>query len=659
MADDEQGKDSIAGWIRTQWQRGDQALAEEREDYWTNYSFVEGNQWVFWHAPSRTVADFPRETTDTRTRLVSNRMQPNLVVLLTRLTKRELTFEVPASSADDNVLAGARLGEHVLEAARVDEGWEAIRRDEIHAAFLGGTSAICVEWDPKGGEELGIDDETGKVVTGGVARLAARSITEFTLEPGTRNWRDAGWWIGATVMPPGQAREHFDMDHDPPSDKTEANGPLAKQLYMQRGWSTNIALSTVYTYYERPSKKNKKGRHVVIIGDEVIVDQAWPFSFDRLNLYPFRQLQQPKKWTGATMLNDARPLQAAFNHGMSNLTEHMKKAGNARMMIPDTSGVDPDTLTDEPGEIITFDGTQPGRPGWMEPPHLDRWLVQYVSDVGNQLDDVMAVHDISRGEAPGDRNSGLALSLLAEKDETPLGQMAHDQAEGWSYIGSLVLELLADKVTELRTATVDSQSGVPIVKEWNGKSLKGQTRARVPLDATMPHSRVAMQAWVMNMAQQFPGMQQALAANPGTIAKLLDLPNASMFAQVMDVDVAQAEAENHLMSIGQIPSYGDQPAPLPFENHAVHIAEHNRLRKQPSYINGTPETRQIVDWHIMAHENAELEQARKQAEMNAILPGSAGMPQADEPTGSAVPTDHAELPGPTQPAPVPAAGGAT
>lgn len=653
MDDDDQDKESIAGWIRNQWDRADRALSEERQDYWLNYSFVEGKQWVFWHAPSRTVADFPRALSDDRTRLTSNRMQPNLVVLLTRLTKRELSFEVPASSADDSTLAGARLAEHVLEAMRIDGGWEAIRRDEIHAAFLGGSSAVAVEWNPKAGEELGVDNETGKVVTGGECQLSAYSITEFTLEPGTRNWRDARWWIGARAMPPSQVRDHWGLDKDPPSDKVQATGPLARQLHLQRGWPVNIDLSTVYTYYERPSKKNKKGRYVVSVGDEVIVDQAWPFKTDRLNLYPFRQLQQPKKWTGATMLNDARPLQVAFNHGMSNLTEHMKKVGTTRMVIPDTANVDADTLTDEPGEVIYFDGTQPGKPGWMEMPHIDRWLVQYVDNVAAQLDDVMAVHDISRGEAPGDRNSGLALSLLAEKDETPLGQMAHDQAEGWSYLASFILDLLAEKVTEYRTATVTTPSGVPLTYDWNGKALKNQTRARVPLDATMPHSRVAMHAWILNVGQQFPGMLQQLAANPAQLARLLELPSAGMFGQMLDADVAQAEVENLLMSIGQIPSYGDEPAPKPFENHAVHIAEHNRLRKQPSYINGTPEVRHIVDMHILAHENAELAQARKQAEMNAILPGAAGMPQADEPTGSSVPMDYAERPELTAPPPVP------
>lgn len=651
--DGDEAQDDIAGWVRKKWDQSDSALSDERQSYWLNYSFIEGYQWVFWHAPSRTVADFPRAMADDRVRIVANKMQPNLVVLLVRLTRRELSFEVPASAADDTTLAGARLGEHVLEAMRRDEGWEALRRDEIHAAFLGGTSAIVVEWDSKAGEELGVEEESGNVVTAGAVRLSAKSITEFTLEPGTRSWRDSRYLITAETLPPGQVREHYDLDEDPPADRVQASGPLARQLHLQRGWPVNVDLCTVYTYYERPSKKKPKGRHVVTVGDEVLVDEAWPFPFDRLNLYPFRQLQLPKKWTGSTLLNDARPLQVAFNHALSNLTEHMKKAGNARMAIPDTANVDPDSLTDEPGEVITYDGTQPGKPGWIEPPHLDRWLVQHKDDLSAQIDDVMAVHDISRGEAPGDRNSGLALSLLAEKDETPLGQMAHDQSEGWAYIASLVLELLEAKVLERREATVTTDSGVPVVKEWNGKALKGQTRAIVPIDATMPHSRVQMQAWLQNIGQQFPGMLAKLAAAPAQLARLLELPSASMFGQVVDADVAQAEAENHLMSIGQIPSYGDQPAPLPFENHGVHIAEHNRLRKSAAYIYAAEEVRHIIDMHILAHENAELVQAAKQAEMNAILPGSAGMPQANEPTGSAVPADYAEQPGPTEAPPVP------
>jgi hypothetical protein len=635
---DEPGQ-GIAGWVRSEWEKGDLALSQERRDFWLNYAFIEGEQWVYWHPQSREVAEFPRGRGDDRVRLVANRMQPNLVTLLAKLSKQNLSFEVLPSAADDAELTASRLGEHLLECHRVDQGWESLRRDNLFNVFLGATAAIAVEWDPNCGEQLGVNPETNEPIGEGNIALSALAITEFTLEPGTRNPRDSRWVIIASALPPEQVREKYRMDHAPEADTTLASGPLQRRLWNERGFPSNVELSTVFTYYRRPTHKDR-GRHVVVCGQEVLHDGPWPFPFKNLNVHVFRQQQLPKRWTGHTMLTDARPLQVAYNAAISNLSEHMKLAGNARLAIPDTSGIEDEDLSDTPGEIVRYDGSASAPPAYIAPPNLPRWLIDHTNRLEDKLDDVMCVHDISRGQAPGDRNSGLALSVLAEKDETPLGMMAHDQAEGWGQVASQVLELWEANVPEQRTARVQNETGIPYVTNWTGRQLRGQTRATVPLDAVLPHSRVALQAWIMSIGEKFP---QAMPQNPAVLARMMDLPSSAMFGEMADADVAQAISENHLMSVGIVPALeDDDPFPQEYDNHAVHIAEHNRLRKSRAYIYAPPEVRRIVDAHIVAHEQLARDQAIDQAELNAARPGAGALPQANEPAGSAVPPDFME-----------------
>lgn len=638
MADERDG-----GWIRELWDKADTSLAMERRDYQLNYAFIEGDQWVYWHKNSRQVAEFPRDKDSDRVRRTANRMTPNLVTLLAKLTKRTLGFEVPASAADDGTRMGARLGEHILEAARIDCGWEAVRLDEMTNAFLGGTSAVIVEWDPRAGDELGVEEESGNPVNEGQVQLSALSIGEFTMEPGSRTQDDARWVMTARAYPPEQVMDLFQLDEKPESDAMATSTPLQRRLWSDRGFGANVQLSTVYTYYEKPNSKTPKGRHVVVVGQRVVVDRPWPFKSKRLNCYAFRQTFLPRRWTGATLLNDARKSQVAYNYGLSILSEHMKLAGNARLAIPDSSGVDAEDLSDLPGELLFYDGMSSQPPRWLDPPQIPRWLVETVVRDRDELDNVMTVHDISRGQAPGDRNSGLALSVLAEKDETPLGLMAHDQATGWGYIASFVLELWSDKVIEQRTATVNvdvsATQSVPVSQRWTGKDLAGQTRVVVSLESTLPHSRVAIQAWIMNLADRFPDM---MPKDPSKLARLLDLPGADLFGEMVDADVAQATMENHLLSIGEIPAAGDKPYPLPWDDHAKHIAEHNRFRKSQRYVNATQYVRDITDLHVKAHEMLVLEEAQQQAQMNAVVPGIAALPQAHEPLGSMVPPDAAE-----------------
>jgi hypothetical protein len=646
--------EDTAAWIKRAWEQGDKALAQERRDYWLNYAFFAGEQWVYWHERSQEIAEFPRDRNSDRVRLTVNRVQPNLITVLAKLTKRDLTFEVKASGADDSTVSGARLGEHILEAHRSDDGWEYVRRDELFAAFLGGTSAVAIEWDPQAGETLSIDEANGNTIGTGEVRLTPLSIVEFTLEPGTRRDRDARWWMMAKAIPIEQAQEHYNLSWKPDADASAHAGPMQRRLFRERGYPTNVDLCTVYTYYERPNRKRKKGRMVVVIGNRTVYDRDWPFDFDDgLNIQVFHQSRLPQRWTGHSMVSDVRPLQVAYNHAMSNLAEHMKLAGNARLAIPDTSMQYIEDLTDEPGEIIPYDPTGGGRPAYLEPPNIPRWIIDHANRLEQKIDDLMYVHGISRGQAPGDRNSGLALSILAEKDETPLGLMSQDQAHGWARIGSLTLKLWEQKAIETREARVISDSGVALVREWTGKMLKGQTRAHVPLESVMPHSKAAMQAWMMDMADRFP---QVMPQNPAVLARLMELPHASMFGELVDADVSEAEIENHLMSIGVIPALDDEPFPTKWQDHAKHIAEHNRFRKTRAYQYAPADHRQIVDWHIKAHENLATEQAIEQRQLNQTIPGAAAMPQADEPPNSLVPPDYLERAAPPAPAVGPGAG---
>jgi hypothetical protein len=642
---EERGREkSLADTVRDKWEKADRALSTERRDFWMNLSFFHGQQWVFWHGSRREVAEFPRPKDSDRVRLTINRIQPNLVNVLAKLTKRQLTFEVGASSATDDTMAGARLAEDILEASRQDQDWENTRVEALFSTLLGATAAVLVEWDGTAGEELERDPDSGQVTGTGECQLTALNIAEFALEPGSRRPQDARWCIVARAMPPEQAKEKYRLSETPKADSTSAATPLQRRMWEERGYPANVDLCTVYTLFERPTN-DSKGRRVTVIGDKVVEQGGWPYPYKRLPLEVFRCQVIPMRWTGHTFVTDSRPLQAAYNHARSNMAEHMKLAGNARMAVPDTSMEYWEDLTDEPGEYVPYDASGgQGAPHWIEPPNIPRWLIQEADRLKEELDDIMYTHAISRGEAPGDRNSGLALSVLAEKDETPLGLIARDQQHGWAAVGSMVLELYKAKVTETRQAAIQTEAGVPIIREWNGKMLRDQTRATVPLESVLPHSRAAMQAWVMNLAQNFPSVAQSL--NGPVLARMLELPKAAGFGELIDADVAKAQRVIHLLSVG-IPVL-----PESFDNHKVMIAEVNRWRKSMAYDNSEPEIRSLVDDFVVAHQRLAEEEALRQREANMLMPGLGAIPQADEPDGSFVPQDFAErmpaMPGPGQ-----------
>jgi len=635
-----------ASWVTDKWKQADTVLMEERRDYWLNSAFFEGDQWVFW-SPNNEVAEWHPQGGEGRVKAVVNKIQPNLITNHARLMKRKLVFEVPAQAADDATVHAARLGAHLLEAERLAGDWESIRRVNMMNKDFSGTSAVLVEWNPTLGDPIGVDPETGEVILAGNPQLTPLSITEFTLEPGTMDWHDSRYMIVCKAMTPAQAKELYQLGFMPKPDANQGVGPLQRKLTSKRTGLANAKLCLVYTYYERPSSESE-GRHLVVVNGETVIDNPWPFpeTIDGLPIYVFRQMAMPKKWPGTTYLNQARPLQTQINAGYSLMIETMKFAGNPRLAIPDTAGISADELTDTPGEILYYDGTSSGPPMYIQPANVPAWMFDHVDRLKNDLDDNMYVHAISRGQAPGDRNSGLALTVLAEKDETPLGLIAQDESAGWSHIGSLVLKLWEANVTEQRKSVVQTAPGAPpLSRYWNGQMLRGQTTAHVPLDAVMPYSRAAQQAWVSQLAQQFPTLPAFQDAR--LMSRMLDLPDADNLINMIDADAAKAELEHHLISTGEV------VLPENFDDHAKHIAEHNRWRKSPAYMYAEPEVRKVMDQHILAHMQMAAEELANQADLAHSAPGMEQVPQDNEPKGSMVPPDNAEQQAPGMGAPQP------
>jgi hypothetical protein len=269
----------------------------------------------------------------------------------------------------------------------------------------------------------------------------------------------------------------------------------------------------------------------------------------------------------------------------------------------------------------------------MQPADLPRYLYQEPGNLERELDDIMSTNEVSRGVAPGDRNSGSALAILAEQNDGPLGVMAVDQANGWSHLASMVLRLYGQHVDKDRTTTV-WVDGVPQRSTWVGKDLQGQWRVHVPVESTSPESHAARMAQLVDMKQNFP--EVFANADPGELARALDTPGSRPLLATANADARKAIRENAELLAGTV------CIPALFDDHARHISEHNRERKGRGYELASDEIRKVIDDHVLAHQRLIEEEAASQAALNAVTPGLAGLPQADAPVGSEVPLPIAE-----------------
>jgi hypothetical protein len=273
-----------------------------------------------------------------------------------------------------------------------------------------------------------------------------------------------------------------------------------------------------------------------------------------------------------------------------------------------------DDWSGEVGEIIRTSG-EGQMPQWMQPPQVARWIREHQSSLEQELDDLFSAHSVTRGEAPGDRNSGLALSILAEKDETPLGMVAANQQRGWQVVGEEVLSLNRSLMGTIDAKlgkpmpvndVLPGKPGMPAAKvEWSAADIPEFPVVHVPLDSVMPKSHAATQELLLRFAQSFPQMFQTMT--PGQLANVLHAPDPTAFSLVADPQETLAEWENGRMTVGVM---DEEVEIAQWHDHDVHVRKHNELRASSAYRDAPDEVRQYIDLHIDAHAKLAAEEAQ-------------------------------------------------
>lgn len=625
-------EDTNASLVRKRFDEGRKSTRREVRDYWMNHAFIHGRQWIYLNPNNGTVQTLAMDPD--RVQVTANRLWPASRTIISKVTQRDLVFEVLPTAADDATVRGASLAEAVLADVHDGHDWEALRERLAWATWKGGTAAICVDWDPNAGSPISIPsalgeetpDEPGEYEISGDDPVfegdtveTLLTIPEMVVEPGVREAEKARWWIKVQALPPEQVQSQFHLAKKPPADANAGDNPFAQRNYSdgESTGNTTPELTLVLTYYERPNALCKKGKVIVVVDNKTVDGpKEWPFPFkDRLNFALCYETPVESRWTGETVVTMARPMQVLYNLAQSSITEHIKNAGNARMAVPQSAIELMDNLSDIPGEMFAYmDGTTP--PSWLSPPAMPNWWLEQPDRIAQVLDDLLGVHDVSRGVTPSNIESGYGLSILSENDNTPVGKMVKSQAACFAKVGRLVLELYEDMVKAKRPAVVVAPGQPPESHNWSGADLEGQTRAVIPIDTIIPRSRAAMQQTADKM------MQMQLITSFEEYAAIAELPGARSMVDRLKPDVAKARRENAEMALG------DVCVPADFDDHAAHIAEHNVFRKSVKYERLPREVQDMIRTHIEAHSTLAGEAAGKAHAGLAISPMTATIPQA-------------------------------
>ena len=162
---------------------------------------------------------------------------------------------------------------------------------------------------------------------------------------------------------------------------------------------------------EQDKEKYPNGRHTVVVGDQLIVDE--PLELYRMPVFMVSNYKSPHNFWGIGETDLVRTQTKAMNETFSAINENIRKMGfPIRKVTQRAKGQLTRPITGAPGEEITV--VDPTDVTFESPPPIPGYIQNYIAQVGQFMESISGINDVTQGRKPGGVTSGRAIVALQE-----------------------------------------------------------------------------------------------------------------------------------------------------------------------------------------------------------------------------------------------------
>lgn len=614
---------------------------------WLNIAFFLGEQYTEWNTDSDNIRRIPRRRFNEDRGDVDETDLPRPV--LNKI--QHFIYTAHAETLQDKPSAD------VLPAT---DDYEALLDQDVNKAYLNYVmEPTQMNWDM----QLSIATLWALITPSGwlkwvwdpvMQRPDALPVPFFDLavDPYARQFTRARYAIHTMFLDPEQVEETFGVSPQK-SDIGNAD-PLRSELLKGMGSAPIARGVEVHELWQRPTKKHPKGLYAVFTGSKLLkLEEQLPYPHLHQTpggMLPFTQLGsllRPDSMYYTSPVTALRPAQMVWNKFVAQAILIQENFAGPKWWIP--LELDMKNMPNSsPRQILRGNAGNTGlEPKLIQPPSMPD-ASNLLKIFEEQMMHVVSVHEVSQGQVPGRVEAAKAIELLQTSDK---GRYKHlldtiDQCISIGWWQALMLGKEFD--SEERQIMTYSREGIPLVKRWRKSKVDPGQRIRVVRMGGLGRTRAERQDTLLLL------FQNGIIKDPDLMAELMDVPIPS-FTNARANDMRMARAENEIMG------NGEAVTPQSWENHAIHIREHNEYRKTMEFHAKSKEVRERLEYHVSTHEDMQMVQAVKQAKLMMVMqgapmegqPGPEGTPAAGEATNA---PQQEPGPPPQGPAP-PGAGG--
>ena len=356
-----------------------------------------------------------------------------------------------------------------------------------------------------------------------------------------------------------------------------------------------------------------KGIYAVLVGDQVVEAKEWSYHNEKgepfLNVVHMGFDPVPGRLLYKTRCDDVAVKQEQRNRIEAIVELHSIRMANSIWLVPGGSGIQ--RITGEQGQFITYNAMAgvpaptrvPGDPG---NPYLMNWMLQ----MDQEMDMLMGLSEVARGEAPRGVSAYAALQLLDERAQAGQSNLLDNWSLGWMEWSKQMLNIWREYADEERVSSAGA--GRWAMEKFSSAQLEGGVDISVELGQNKPRTQVGRRA----VADQAIRLGLANPFVPYERIRLLELIGIPELMEDFKIDQQRAAEENDQFLAGEL-----VPPPYPWDNHDAHILSHRRLTYSDTFRDSPPEMQMALIEHMNLHWMVLSENAAKPRKTGSVAPG--------------------------------------
>lgn len=612
-----------------------------------------------------------------RSRPVINRIRPIIRTELSKLTAQKPSATVVPSTMDTNDTFAAQAAEQIWESVYHEKRIHSVFRQTMLWTLSCGTGFMKVYWDPSKKSSQWTPpnpDEMKLLMMQGMKEKPAdgdfcyENVTPFHIfvpDLMQEDIENQPYVIQLQTRTPEWVKMNYGLVMPP--NVMEASDILNDSFLSLVG-ANQFRKDTVLCYevWVKPGNVEfmPNGGMFTIVGNRLVQfsGNGNPYQHGQ---YPYARIPHipSGRFYADSVITDLIPLQREYNRTRGQMVEAKNRMAHPQLISAKGSIV-ASKVTTEPGQVIEYNLGYP-KPEPLPMQNMPAYVSQEVDRQLGDMEDISGQHDVSKGQVPAGVTAATAINYLQEQDESMLSVTHDGIEEAFEKIGYQTLNHVQQYWDLPRKVKVVGKDGFYNVISFQGSDLKGNTDIRVESGSSLPTSKAAKQAFLMDMMSNgFIPPEKGL--------ELMEMGGVQRLYEEIQVDAAQASRENMRMAsvtqdqmsqyamtfVGPPDPMTGQPSGLvdpntgqplvdqagnptqpplivpvnSFDSHQTHIMIHNTFRKSQEFEQLDPNIKQLFEEHVNQHMMAMgviPGQPAPQQGQNAVTSGGMDQGQAD------------------------------